>query len=181
MADVIFVHGAGPGGYEADAVLAADLADALGDGFVVRNPRLPEDGENEHLALDVLEAAIEHADRSAPLAVVGHSAGGYLVMKLLATRHPIADISAVCVVAAPFPGADADWTIPGFALPGDLSRRMPDGASVFLYASPDDEVVPFAHRNAYARALPTARVRTTTGGHQLGGDMSPIARDIRPG
>ena len=113
------------------------------------------------------------------MVVVGHSAGGYQLLVCLAERPIRRPVLAVCLIAAPFPGGDADWTLEGFNLPPDLSGRMPDRAQVFLYASEDDEVVPFAHRDLYAAALPGARVRTVHGGHQIGADLAAVAADIR--
>jgi predicted alpha/beta hydrolase family esterase len=110
---------------------------------------------------------------------VGHSLGGYLLLKYLAGQHPAPTIAAICIIAAPFPGGDADWTFDGFDLPQNLGALLPAGAAVMLYASPDDAVVPFAHRDLYATAIPQAIARTTAGGHQLGGDLKVVAADIR--
>jgi hypothetical protein len=51
---------------------------------------------------------------------------------------------------------------------------------VFLYASEDDDTVPFAHRDLYAKAIPGSKVRTASGGHQLGNDLRLVADDLRP-
>ena len=51
---------------------------------------------------------------------------------------------------------------------------------VFLYASEDDDTVPFAHRDLYAEAIPGSKVRTASGGHQLGNDLRLVADDLRP-
>jgi predicted alpha/beta hydrolase family esterase len=90
----------------------------------------------------------------------------------------VADLAALVLIAAPFPSADPDWVFEGFELPEDLGQRLADTA-VLLYASEDDETVPFAHRDRYARAIPHAVVRTTTGGHQLGENLKVVADDIR--
>ena len=50
---------------------------------------------------------------------------------------------------------------------------------MLLYASEDDDTVPFAHRDLWAAAIPGSVVRTTTGGHQLGNDLRMVADDIR--
>jgi predicted alpha/beta hydrolase family esterase len=112
--------------------------------------------------------------------LVGHSLGGYVLAKHLAkTEDGIGvELCAIALIAAPFPSADPNWVFEGFELPPDLARRLPDTA-VFLYASEDDEIVPFAHRARYAEAIPHAVVRTTVGGHQLGNDLTLVAEDIR--
>ena len=88
-------------------------------------------------------------------------------------------IIGLCLIAAPFPNGDPDWTFEGFDLPDHFEEKLPAGATVLLYASEDDETVPFAHRDLYAAAIPDARTRTTSGGHQLGDDLSIVASDIR--
>lgn len=174
---VIFFHGAGSGSYAEDAELVASLRHELGEGYSVEYPRLPEEDEDDDAWLAEIGSAIEEAQ--SPVILVGHSIGGYCLLKYLTTHPVTASIAAVCVIAAPFPGADAAWTIDGFDLPDGFGERMPRGTPVFLYASEDDEVVPFTHRDLYASAIPAALTRTTTGGHQLGGDLHEVARDIR--
>ena len=119
----------------------------------------------------VIAQAVHGAD-----ALVGHSLGGYMLLKHLADADaPTAHV--VCLVAAPFPSGDADWVFDGFELPEWFAAALP--GTVFLYASEDDDDVPFAHRDLYAAAIPGAVTRTTTGGHQLGDDLRIVADDIR--
>lgn len=133
---------------------------------------MPDEGEPDEATWGVaIGEAIEHAD-----VVVGHSIGGYLLLWQLAVRHP-ERITGICLIAAPFPGGDPDWTFEGFDLPAGFGERLT--APAYLYASEDDEIVPFAHRDLYAAAIPQAQVRTTSGGHQLGADLSAVAADIR--
>jgi uncharacterized protein len=160
---VVFVHGAY--GYDEDAVMAASLRDHLGSGYEVVYPRVPDEDP------DLTEVIGDE-----PVVLVGHSAGGFTLVEHLAHGRVRAPVTALCLIAAPFPGADPDWTFEGWELPDDLSP-LPD--RVFLYASEDDAVVPFAHRDRYAAAIPQAEVRTTAGGHQLGDDLRVVADDIR--
>lgn len=174
--DVVFIHGAGDGAYDADASLADSLAEELGQ--TVHYPHMPEDDDGDDT--EWIRAIDEEINKAAsPVVVVGHSAGGYVLLKYLATGPVAATIAAVCIIAAPFPGGDPDWTFAGFALPADLAQRLPPSAQVFVYASEDDEVVPFAHRDLYAAAIPGAQTRTTHGGHQLTGGLDAVAADIR--
>ncbi|MBF4574285.1 alpha/beta fold hydrolase [Herbiconiux sp. VKM Ac-1786] len=178
--DVVFLHGAGEGAFEADSLLADDLARRLGPGYAVTVPRLPVDDDSGDSGwLRMIGEAIDAAHP--PVVLVGHSAGGYLLLKALAARASAADepVALVAVIAAPYPGGDPDWTFDGFELPDDFAERLPASAGLLLYASEDDEIVPFAHRDLYATALPGAVTRTTTGGHQLGADLSLVAADIR--
>lgn len=176
--DVVFLHGAGTGAYAADAPLADSLALHLGDGFSMHLPRVPEQHDaDERLWFDTIAAAL--ADVRPPVVLVAHSAGGYRLLRYLASTRVTMPIAAICLIAVPFPGGDADWTFGGFELPGDLAHLLPADAAVRLYASEDDDVVPFAHRDLYATAIPRAITRTTTGGHQLGEDLRVVADDIR--
>jgi uncharacterized protein len=177
MIDVVFLQGAGAGAHAEDAVLAASLEQHLGEGFRVAFPEMPgEDDPDYERFRPVIADAIEAADRPV---VVGHSLGGYFLLKYLAEERPDAGIRAICIIAAPFPKGDADWTFDDFEFPEGFAELLPAGIPVLLYASEDDDIVPFAHRDLYARAIPQAVTRTTTGGHQLGNDLGVVARDIR--
>ena len=172
---VVFIQGGGTGAHDEDAALAASLAQHLGDDFTVDFPRMPnEAAPDDEPWLQAIAQAISRAP--APVVLVGHSLGGYLLLKYLADEAALPPVAAVCIVAAPFPGGDPDWTFDDFDLPENLGERMP--APVFLYAAEDDEIVPFAHRDLYAAAIPHAVTRTATGGHQLGEDLRLVAEDI---
>jgi uncharacterized protein len=163
MTTVVFIHGAD--GFADDAPLAASLEQHVG--MPVLYPEMPDQDD----WTPAIAAAVDPLD--SPPIVVGHSAGGYQLVKYLAQSHT--RVAAVCLIAAPYPGGDPDWTFDGFDLP-DLSGI---DAPVFLYASEDDEVVPFAHRDLWAAAIPGSVTRTTMGGHQLNGDLRIVADDIR--
>jgi uncharacterized protein len=178
MIGVVMIQGGGDGAHAADLPLAESLRGHLGAGFRVDLPQMPAEADpDRELWRDAIGEAIARAPQ--PSVVVGHSIGGYLLLDHLARADALPSIVAVCIIAAPFPGGDETWTFDGFDLPRSFGRRMPTGSRVLLYASEDDEVVPFAHRDLYADAIPGSVVRTTTGGHQLGGDLAVVARDIR--
>ncbi|MGV8897378.1 MAG: alpha/beta fold hydrolase [Rhodoglobus sp.] len=127
--DVIFFHGAGAGAREADEKLAESLARHLSDDFSITLPDLPEDEDSgDDLWLQAIDAAISRASR--PAVLVGHSAGGYMLLKQLALRRPTPAIAGICIIAAPFPGGDQDWTFDGFELPTDLDERLPPDAPI---------------------------------------------------
>lgn len=176
--DVVFLHGAGRGAYDEDARMVESLARELGEGYAAHYPRLPEeDDEGDRRWFEAIDAAL--AETAPSIVLVAHSAGGYVLLRYLTSRRLTTPIAAICLIAVPFPGGDAEWTFDGFELPSDLDQRLPADAAVRLYASEDDATVPFAHRDLYAAAIPRARVRTTTGGHQLGDDLRAVADDIR--
>lgn len=172
MATVIFVQGGGDGAYDEDALLAASLRQHLAGDAEVEYPRMPDEGDPDIGRWGpVLAATI--ADATAPVVLVGHSAGGFQLLQFLA-QHAV-DAASIHLIATPYPGGDPDWTFDGFELP----ERLPPGDRTFLYASDDDEIVPFAHRDLWATAIPGARIRTTAAGHQLGNDLRLVADDIR--
>jgi uncharacterized protein len=177
--EVIFIQGGGDGAYEMDQKLAASLQQALGTDYAVRYPRMPNEGDPDYTrwkeAID-RTIAILHGESI----LVGHSVGGYILVKYL-TQEPLPDklIRGICLIAAPYPGGDEQWQFEGVSLPDDFGRKLPANAKIFLYHSPDDQYVPFAHMRLYARHIPRAIARETAGGHQLNNDLSLVAQDIR--
>jgi uncharacterized protein len=178
LTSIVFIQGGGAGAHEADAKLARSLGLELGDEFPVDFPMMPDQGDPDYDRWQpVIAEAISRA--SAPAVVVGHSLGGYFLIRYLSSERIEAPIAAVCIIAAPFPSGDPDWVFEGFELPDRFGERLPEDAAVLLYASEDDDTIPFAHRDLYAAAIPGAVKRTTFGGHQLGNDLAMVADDIR--
>jgi predicted alpha/beta hydrolase family esterase len=176
MTTVVFIQGGGAGAHDEDAALVASLRRELGDGIPVVYPTMPGEDEPDPATWGpAIDDAISGAE--APLVLVGHSMGGYLLLDQLVREAPDQPVLAICLISTPFPGGDKEWTFDGFALPDDFAERLT--APVILYASEDDEMVPFAHRDLYAAAIPGSTVRTTTGGHQLNDDLRVVADDIR--
>jgi pimeloyl-ACP methyl ester carboxylesterase len=111
--------------------------------------------------------------------VVGHSAGGTMLIHVLADAAPAAVLGAVVLIAAPFIGAGG-WASEEIAPRENLAERLPATVPVFLYHGEDDGEVPVAHVDRYAAAIPHARVHRLAGrDHQLNNDLSEVARDIR--
>jgi len=175
---VIFVQGAGANAYQADNELVTSLKRELGPDYEVKYPRMPnEDYPDEEAWKARIRQAI--AEPEGQVILVGHSAGGYLLLKSLSGAPLTRPVAAICIVAAPYPGADEQWQFEGFDLPENFGAKLPKEAKKFLYHSADDEIVPFAHMDYYAKAIPEALVRKTAGGHQLTGGLSLIAQDIK--
>jgi predicted alpha/beta hydrolase family esterase len=111
--------------------------------------------------------------------LVGHSLGGSVLLKYLSEEEVEKPVAGLFLVAAPFWGAE-DWEVDEYALREGFASKLPPGMPVFLYHGRDDEVVPFKHLALYAEELPRATVRELDGrGHQLGGDLSGVAGEIR--
>jgi pimeloyl-ACP methyl ester carboxylesterase len=67
----------------------------------------------------------------------------------------------------------------GFEPPHDLGARLPRSVPVHVFQGMQDETVPAAHSDLYARAIPQARVHRLAGrDHQLGNDLSEVASTI---
>jgi predicted alpha/beta hydrolase family esterase len=175
---VLLVQGAGEGAYDEDARLAASLRTQLGPGYEVRYPRMPDEGSPDEAAWKRrMEEELRDMGRD-PL-LVGHSIGAGILVELLAEQRPERGLGGIFLVAAPFMGGEG-WQIEGAEPSEELLRRLPREVPTFLYHGTLDEIVPFAHLELYARALPQATVRRLVGrNHQLGDDLSEVAADIR--
>src|SRR5688572_5279136 len=128
---VLFVHGAGKGAYDADAKLAADLRDQLGPDYRVRCPRMPNEAAPD-AAVWKRRLAKEIAAMGTGAILVGHSAGATLAIVAVAEHAIKQRLAGLFVVSAPFFG-DGGWQVEGFDLPADLDERMPAGTPVFFY------------------------------------------------
>lgn len=176
--DVVVIHGAGTGAYEEDALLAESLRRELGPRYRVRFPRMRDENEP---AYEAWRGQIEAELANAPgdVMLVGHSFGGSVVLKFLIERSTVARVAGAFVIAAPFWGADAFWSWDAGRLPDAAAARLARVPRLHLYHARDDEIVPFAHLGMLAAALPAAVVHELeAGGHQLGNDLSQVARDI---
>jgi len=107
------------------------------------------------------------------------SVGGAVIVRLLAEAEPPKPLAGLFLIAAPYMGVGG-WAIGGFATPADLGARTPQTLAIYLYHGTSDEIVPFGHLDLYARLLPRASPRRLRHrDHQLNGDLSEVAQDIR--
>ena len=175
---VLFVQGGGAGTHdEEDAALVDSLQRGLGDGYEVRYPRMPDEGEPGYARWS---AAVRDEVDDLPdgALAVGHSIGGTILVDALARRPPERELSAIVLLAAPFIGAGG-WPADEFELPADLGARLPQGARVLVFHGLPDEIVPPSHAELYARVIPQARLHLLPGrDHQLNGDLGDVAREI---
>jgi predicted alpha/beta hydrolase family esterase len=178
MKQVLFIHGGGGGAFEADAALAASLRDKLGASWVVSYPQMPDEGEPDYAVWRrIIREQVERMGEGAVL--VGHSIGGSVIARVMTADDP-PPVAGVFMACAPFWHDDEFWRWEKAALPADAAERYPADVPLYLYHSEDDEFVPFAHLEMYAKALPRAVVRRLKGrNHQLNEDMGEVAEDIR--
>lgn len=174
---VLFVHGGGEGAHEADEELAASLQNALGAGYEVRSPKMPNEDSPQYGAWrDRISEELADIDGEAIL--TGHSLGASILLKYLSEEEPERPVAGVFLVATPYWGAE-DWEVDEYALREDFAAKLPEGLPMFFYHGRDDEVVPFGHLALYKERLPWATFRGFDDlGHQFGGDLSRVARDI---
>src|SRR5215207_8436957 len=110
MATVVFIQGGGAGAYDEDALLVQSLRRELGDGIPVEYPRMPDEGDPDPVSWGpAIASAIGQA--APPLVLVAHSIGGYLLLRQLLDEPPESPVLAICLIAVPYPGGDADWTL----------------------------------------------------------------------
>lgn len=178
---VLYIQGAGSGAYDEDQHLAESLRENLGARFEVRYPRMPNEDE---ASCDPWRRQIDHelSSLAGRVIVAGHSVGASVVMKWLSERRGKQSLAGVFLLACPFWGGEG-WRYDGYeelALRPGFADMLPAGMPIYLYHCRDDEIVPFAHLDLWARALPQAVVRVYgEGGHQFEDDLSAVAQDIR--
>ena len=154
------------------------LQQELGAGYDVIAPAMPDPDEP---AYDAWKRCVEDviASRDGDFVLVGHSFGGWVLLKYLAEEAPQQRIAGLYLFAVPyFSGEDKDWYVAEFQTPEDFSAldRIP---RIVLHHNRDDEAVPFAHVHEFARRIPRATVRTfDDGGHELA-RLNELAADIR--
>lgn len=176
---VLFIQGGGAGAHdEWDGKLAGSLGRELGEGYEVRYPRMPDEGDPGYARWSTAIRR-ELADLGDGAVAVGHSVGAAILVSALAGQPPQAGLAAIVLIAAPFVGPGG-WPGGEFELAGDLGARLPPGVRVHVFHGLGDETVPPSHAGLYALAVPQARVHRLPGrDHQLDNDLSEVAKAIR--
>ena len=179
MRQVLFVQGGGEGVHDQwDNQLVDSLRGELGPDYEIRYPAMPNEADPDYAewkrALETEFAALEPG-----AIVIGHSVGGTILIHALAESTPPANLGAIFLIAAPFIGPGG-WDTDEIEAQPDLADRLPRDVPIFIYHGRDDDTVPFAHVEQYARLVPRAEVRRLAGrDHQLDNRLSEIATDIR--
>jgi predicted alpha/beta hydrolase family esterase len=177
---VLFIQGAGEGTHDTwDDKLVQSLEHALGDGYTVLYPRMPNEADPRYAPW---KAALSHAFAGLEdgAILVGHSMGGAILINVLAEQETKLELGAIALVAAPFIG-EGGWPSDEITPRPDLGARLPAGVPVFLYQGTADETVSPEHIRLYAEAIPQAAVRVLEGrDHQLNDDLREVAQDIGP-
>ena len=114
-----------------------------------------------------------------PVVIVGHSLGASVVLKHLSETGRAEPIAGLVLLATPLWGEsewEAEWT-----LPADWPTPETSLPRTFMFHSRDDEELPLAHLDRYARRLPDAVTRPLDGNGHLyeHGDLAEILDAIR--
>lgn len=175
---VLFIQGAGEDVHDGwDRRMVDHLTRLLGDVGDVRYPRMP--GEDDP-SYDTWSRTVRHefAALNDGAALVGHSAGGTILLATLAETSAKHAFRSIIVIAAPFLGAGG-WSGAGIEFSPDFGARLPTGVPVHVFHGMDDQEVPPSHADLYAKAIPQAHVHRLPGrDHQLNNDLSEIATTI---
>jgi predicted alpha/beta hydrolase family esterase len=175
---VLFIQGAGEGAYAEDEKLALSLQAALGTEYQVLYPQMPNEEDPEDKAW-IAQISKELAPIADDVILVGHSAGGAVLLKYLLQEVVNQPIASVFLISIPFWGPE-DERDDTYTLREGFASALPKGLPIFLYHSRDDEWVPFAHLAMYAERIPQATIRKFDGrGHQFNNDLSEVAGDIK--
>jgi predicted alpha/beta hydrolase family esterase len=176
---VLFIQGGGAGAHdEWDDKLVESLRRELGDGYEIRYPRMPDEGDPGYARWS---AAIrrEMADLDDGAVVAGHSVGAAILIHALAEQPPDRALRAIVLIAAPFVG-EGGWPSDEFELTSDLGARLPPGVRVHVFHGLQDDTAPPSHADLYALSIPQTQVRQLPGrDHQLNNDLSDVAEAVR--
>jgi uncharacterized protein len=174
---VLFIQGAGEGAYEEDAKLEASLQDALGVEYNIIYPKMPNE-ENPEDEAWMTQISKELALLEGKVILVGHSAGGAVLLKYLLKENVGKPIAGIFLISIPYWDPE-DEQGEDYPLHEGFASQLPTGVPIFLYHSRDDEWVPFAHLGRYAEKIPGAIIREFDGrGHQFNNNLSEVATDI---
>ena len=175
---VLFIQGGGEGAYDEDEKLAVALQDALGTEYQVSYPRMPAE-ENPEAKAWMNQISKELTSLDGRVVLVGHSAGGSVLLKYLLKENVTKPIAGIFLISIPYWGPE-DEEGEEYTLRDGFASQLPQGVPIFLYHSRDDEWVPFAHLALYAEKIPQATIREFDGrGHQFNNDLSELAADIK--
>jgi predicted alpha/beta hydrolase family esterase len=179
MKEIFFVHSAGPQGHhEGSDYLVRYLIDALGPGYRISHPVMP-DPENPHYNDWRSRLRKELASASNELILVGHSLGASVLLKYLSEEKLRPHIAGLFLISAVYWGKE-DWDVKEYVLKRNFTSKLPPIERIFLYHSRDDEVVPVSHVRYYAEELPNATVREFEHrGHLFGKGLPELIEDIK--
>lgn len=75
---------------------------------------------------------------------------------------------------------DQNWDVSEYVIGDDFLDNLGKLENIYLYYSPDDEVIPLTHLESYQKLLPQAKLRIIPGlDHSYHGAIENMISDIR--
>jgi pimeloyl-ACP methyl ester carboxylesterase len=185
MRQILFIQGGGgPDVHDAwDEKLVDSLKRALGIGWDVRYPRMPDEDDPKYAKWKpAIEREIARLDYGAVL--VGHSIGGTMLVHALAEIGPRRLSGGQPSSAMPERRITAigegGWPSDEIEAKADLGARLPGGVPVHLFHGSEDDTAPPSHVGLYVKAIPQAEIhRLPDRDHQLNNDLREVADVVR--
>ncbi|WP_164670724.1 RBBP9/YdeN family alpha/beta hydrolase [Virgibacillus doumboii] len=177
---ILFIHSAGPQGmHEGSSDLIAYLQKNLGDKCNLLYPEMPDPEDPKYRPWkEQLEREIALLDNEVIL--IGHSLGAAVLLKYLSEEKFRPSISGLFLIASPYWGKDNDWQFEEFTLADNFTENLPKISQLVIYHSRNDEIVPFAHLEHYAKALPQAVTHVVEGAdHAFSSGLPELVDDIK--
>ncbi|GAB6929092.1 alpha/beta fold hydrolase [Paenibacillus sp. JCM 10914] len=175
---VLFIHCAGvQGPSDGSNPLTAWLIEALGEGYEVIAPRMPDQIE---YATWQNQLEVEMDKLTGEVILIGHSLGGTVLAKYLSEASPKIKVKSLHLVASPYWGRDPDWQNEGFTLTNSYHADSLSACPVYIYHTQEDPVVPTAHAEHYLEYFPHATLRALAGqDHYFMEGLPVLAEDMR--
>lgn len=176
---LIFIHGGGENGYDADTKLLASLRSELGKKYEIHFPKMPSDESLPDFGwMAKMDNEISMIKDEA-IFLIGHCLGASMLLKYLSENQISKHLFGIFLIATPFWKGNEVWK-QGLKLQKDFADKIPKDIPVFFYQCEDDEVVPPEHLDFYVQNMPQATIRKVKrGGHQFNNDLSLVAKDIQ--
>jgi len=176
---VLVMHSAGPQGPgEGSDPLVRRLREELEPEYEVLFPKMPGIDE-PHYEPWRDRFSEELAGVTGRVVVFGHSLGGSVALKYAGEEGLEGRVAGLVLAETPYWGS-SDWE-EEWALPEDWPAEGTKLPPIFMFHSRDDEEIPFAHLDLYAKRLPDAQVHPLDGnGHLLDrGDLTDVVAAVR--
>ena len=175
---VLFIHGGGDGGYQADKKLRTSLQKSLGKEYYIDYSEIHFDESSSDFGW-VQQIGERIADYTSDVILVGHSFGASMILKCLSENSGQKKMKGIFLIAPPFWSGHEEWK-QGLKLQKHFADKLPDQTPIFFYHCKDDDEVPFSQLNDYKKCLTRATYREIeNGGHQFNNDLSIVAKDIK--
>lgn len=134
------------------------LSKSLGSDFDIIRPRMPLQDNAKYKEWKInFESYFSKLKNN--IILIGSSLGGIFLAKYLSENIFPKKILSIYLICPPFDNdLSSEDLVGGFKLKSDLSKIEKNCKNINLLFSEDDNVVPIAHAQKYAKKLPTAKI-----------------------